>query len=49
MVLTATAADLDELIGGVAAEANHEANRRRQQRLDTAFNALTSAADTLSW
>ena len=49
MVLTATAADLDELIGGVAAEANHETNRRRQQRLDTAFNALTSAADTLSW
>ena len=49
MVLTATAADLDELIGGVAAEANHETNRRRQQRLDTAFNALTSAADALSW
>ena len=48
-VLTATAADLDELIGGVAAEANHETNRSRQQRLDTAFNALTSAADTLSW
>ncbi|MGB7980791.1 MAG: hypothetical protein WCF36_08370 [Candidatus Nanopelagicales bacterium] len=48
IVLTATAVDLDELIGGVAAEANHETNRRRQQRLDTAFNALTSAADTLS-
>jgi hypothetical protein len=48
-VLTATAADLDELIGAVAAEANHETNRRRQQRLDTAFNALTSAADALSW
>ena len=49
MVLTTTADDLDELIGGVAAEANHETNRPRQQRLDTAFNALTSAADTLSW
>lgn len=48
MVLTATAADLEKLIGGVAAEANHETNRRRQQRLDTAFNALTSAADALS-
>jgi hypothetical protein len=48
VVLTASAADLDELIGGVAAEANHETNRRRQQRLDSAFNALTSAADALS-
>jgi hypothetical protein len=49
MVLTTTAADLDELIGGVAAEANHETNRRRQHQLDTAFNTLTTAADTLSW
>ncbi|MGB8021523.1 MAG: hypothetical protein WCF04_09875 [Candidatus Nanopelagicales bacterium] len=48
-VLTATADDLDELIGGVAAEANHETNRRRRQRLDAAFNALTSAAETLPW
>ena len=47
MVLTVTAAALDELIGGVVAEANHETIRRRQQRLDTAFNALTSAADAL--
>jgi hypothetical protein len=37
-----------QLIGAVAAEANHETNRRRQRRLDTAFNGLTSAADTLS-
>jgi hypothetical protein len=43
-VLSAADDDLDELIGFVAAEANHESNRRRQQRLDTAFNALTNAA-----
>jgi len=39
--------DLEELIGFVAAEANHEPNRRRQDRLDAAFNALTEAAQTL--
>jgi len=44
-VLVATD-DLEELIGFVAAEANHESNRRRQQRLDTAFNALNNAAQT---
>ena len=43
-VLPATDDDLEELIGFVAAEANHESNRRRQQRLDTAFNALNNAA-----
>ena len=43
-LLPATVADLDELIGFVAAEANHESNRRRQQRLDTAFEALSQAA-----
>jgi hypothetical protein len=43
-VLSATVGDLDELIGFVAAEANHEPSRRRQQRLDTAFDALTNAA-----
>jgi hypothetical protein len=30
----------------MAAEANHEPSRRRQQRLDAAFDALTSAAQT---
>jgi hypothetical protein len=45
-ILTATDDDLDELIGSVAAEANHEPNRRRQQRLDAAFDALNSAAHT---
>ena len=43
-VLSATDEDLDELIGAVAAEANHEPNRRRQQRLDAAFDALNNAA-----
>jgi hypothetical protein len=45
-VLAATGDDLDELIGFVAAEANHEPSRRRQQRLDAAFAALTTAART---
>ena len=45
-ILAATDADLDELIGFVAAEANHEPNRRRQQRLDAAFAALNTAAQT---
>jgi hypothetical protein len=39
----ATDDDLDELIGFVAAEANHEPNQRRRQRLDAAFDALTAA------
>jgi hypothetical protein len=43
-VLSATDEDLEELIGAVAAEANHEPNRRRQQRLDAAFGALNDAA-----
>ena len=43
-VLPATPGDLDELIGFVAAEANHAASRRRRQRLDTALDALSDAA-----
>ncbi len=39
--------DLEELIGSVAAEANHESNRRRQRRLDAAFDSLSIAAQTL--
>lgn len=39
--------DLDELIGFVAAEANHEPSRSRRQRLDAAFDALSIAAQTL--
>jgi len=38
--------DLEELIGYVAAEANHEGNRRRQRQLDHAFETLTLALDT---
>jgi hypothetical protein len=45
-VLAATDEDLEELIGFVAADANHEPNRRRQQRLDVAFDALNTAAQT---
>jgi hypothetical protein len=45
-ILAATDDDLDQLIGFVAAEANHEPNQRRQQRLDTAFDALNTATRT---
>lgn len=44
--LAATDDDLDELTGFVAAEANHEPSRRRQQRLDAAFDALNTATQT---
>jgi hypothetical protein len=37
--------DFDELLGYVAAEANHESDRRRQRRLDDAFEVLTRAID----
>jgi hypothetical protein len=43
-ILTASDDDLDDLTASVAAEANHEPNRRRQQRLDAAFDALNDAA-----
>ncbi|MDQ2727355.1 MAG: hypothetical protein M3Y91_05735 [Actinomycetota bacterium] len=43
VVLAADEDDLDELVGFVAAEANHEANRRRQKRLDDAFAVLSDA------
>lgn len=43
-VLPATGDDLEELIGFVAAEANHEPSRHRRQRLDTALDALSDAA-----
>ncbi len=42
-LLDVDAEDLDELLGFVAAEANHEDDRRRQKRLDAAFNALSEA------
>lgn len=37
--------DLDELMGYVAAETNHEENRRRQRRLDDAFQILSQAIE----
>ena len=43
-VLPATNEDLDKLIGFVAAGADHAPSRRRQQRLSTAFDALSNAA-----
>ena len=43
VILATSADDLDELIGCVAAEANHEENRRRQKRLDSAFEVLNDA------
>jgi len=43
-VLSASNDDLEDLIAAVAAEANHEPNRRRQRRLDAAFDALNNAA-----
>ncbi|MBI2705470.1 MAG: hypothetical protein HYX32_09305 [Actinobacteria bacterium] len=43
VVLRTDAGDLDELMGFVAAEANHESNPRRRRRLDAAFDALYEA------
>ncbi len=45
IVLAGDEDDLDELIGYVAAEANHEENRRRHKRLDAAFEVLSDALD----
>ena len=42
-VMGATDDDLEELVGYVAAEANHEPNRRRQRRLDAALDALSNS------
>jgi hypothetical protein len=44
IIMPARGDDLDELIGFAAAEANHESDRRRRQRLDAALDALTDAA-----
>jgi hypothetical protein len=45
-ILAVTDDELEELIEAVAAEANHEPNRRRQRLLDAAFDALNDAAAT---
>lgn len=42
-MLAAGEEDLDELVGYIAAEANHEKDRRRQKRLDTAFAVINDA------
>ncbi len=42
-VLSVSDAELEDLVGAVAAEANHEPDRRRQQRLDRAYDALATA------
>ncbi len=44
VVLAVTEQELDELIGSVAAEANHEPDLRRRRRLDAAFDSLDTAA-----
>lgn len=41
VVLAAGDDDIEELLGYVAAEANHEKDRRRQKRLGQAFQTLT--------
>jgi hypothetical protein len=43
VVLAGDQDDLEDLVDHVAAEANHEGNRRRQKRLDEAFALLNGA------
>ena len=45
VVLEGDLDDLDELIDYVAAEANHEEDRRRQTRLDAAYNMLSNVIE----
>ena len=45
VVLAGDEDDFDELTGYVAAEANHEDDRRRRKLLDAAFAALTDALE----
>ena len=47
IILTSSADDLEGLVGFVAAEANHETNRRRQKRLDEAFAVLNDILNTI--
>jgi hypothetical protein len=50
VVLAGDHDDFEELIGYVAAEANHEPDHRRQKRLDAAFAALNDACiEPPSW
>jgi hypothetical protein len=43
ILLTGSEDDVDELIGYLAAEANYEEDRRRQRRLDAAFDVINDA------
>lgn len=45
IVMSGSDDDLDELIDSLAAEANHESDRRRQRRLDTAFALISDAVN----
>ena len=45
IVLAGDVDDLDEVLGYVMAEANREDDRRRQKRLDTAFNVLSEVVE----
>jgi hypothetical protein len=48
--LTVSGSDLEELIGFMAAEANHETDRGRQRQLDAAFAVLSDATQiTDAW
>ena len=47
--LTMSDTELDDLIDALAAESNHEPNRRRQRQLDTAYDTLTAATDSPRW
>ncbi|MDQ2738175.1 MAG: DUF3024 domain-containing protein, partial [Actinomycetota bacterium] len=44
VVLAVTEEELEELIGAVAAQGNHEPDLRRRRRLDAAFQTLETAA-----
>ena len=44
IVLSVTDEQFDELLGCLAAEANHETKRQRRRRLDAAYDQLSSAA-----
>jgi hypothetical protein len=46
--LSASEEQLDELLGYLAAEVNHETNRRRRQRLDAAYDQLSNAARSMA-
>ena len=47
VVLVGDDDDLDHLLGFVAAEANHEDDRRRQRRLDDAYDILSLAIEAV--